>query len=68
MWQHVLAVAMIAQRIKTMEEPEQPRVDCAVLDFIKGNVFDAADFMIRTDGVCWLNPRVARMVVARVSA
>jgi CRISPR-associated protein Cas1 len=48
-------------------EPERPRVDRAVLDFIKGHVFDPADFDIRTDGVCRLNPEMARMVVARVS-
>jgi CRISP-associated protein Cas1 len=48
-------------------EPERPRVDRAVLDFVKGHVFDAADFVIRADGVCRLNPEMARMVVARVS-
>jgi CRISP-associated protein Cas1 len=49
-------------------EPERPRVDRAVLDFVKGNVFDPADFGIRADGVCRLNPEMARMVVAKVSA
>ncbi len=49
-------------------EPERPRVDRAVLDFVKGHVFDPADFVIRTDGVCRLNPEMARMVVAKVSA
>jgi CRISPR-associated protein Cas1 len=49
-------------------EPERPRVDRAVLDFIKGQVFDPADFAIRSDGVCRLNPEMARMVVAKVSA
>jgi CRISP-associated protein Cas1 len=48
-------------------EPERPRVDRAVLDFVKGHVFDPADFVIRTDGVCRLNPELARMVVSRVS-
>jgi CRISP-associated protein Cas1 len=38
-----------------------------VLDFIKGHVFDPTDFVIRTDGVCRLNPEMARMIVARVS-
>jgi hypothetical protein len=38
-----------------------------VLDFVKAHVFDPADFVIRTDGVCRLNPEMARMVVARVS-
>jgi len=48
-------------------EPERPRVDRAVLDFVRRQVFDPADFVIRTDGVCRLNPEMARMVVARVS-
>ncbi len=34
----------------------------------KGRVFDPADFVIRTDGVCRLNPEMAQMVVAIVSA
>jgi CRISP-associated protein Cas1 len=49
-------------------EPERPKVDRAVLDFVKGHVFDPADFVIRSDGVCRLNPEMARMVVAKVSA
>jgi CRISP-associated protein Cas1 len=48
-------------------EPERPRVDRAVLDFVRGQVFDPADFVIRTDGVCRLNPDLARMIVATVS-
>jgi CRISP-associated protein Cas1 len=47
-------------------EPERPNVDRAELDFVKGH-FDPADFIIRADGVCRLNPEMARMVVARVS-
>ena len=49
-------------------EPERPLVDRAVLDFVKSHVFDPADFVIRTDGVCRLNPEMARMVVAKISA
>jgi CRISP-associated protein Cas1 len=48
-------------------EPERPRIDRWVLDFVKGQVFDPADFVIRPDGVCRLNPEMARMVVAKVS-
>jgi CRISP-associated protein Cas1 len=48
-------------------EPERPQVDRAVLDFVKGHIFDPADFVIRGDGVCRLNPEMARMVVAKVS-
>jgi CRISP-associated protein Cas1 len=49
-------------------EPERPKVDRLVLNFVKGHVFDPADFVIRTDGVCRLNPEMARMVVTKVSA
>ena len=49
-------------------EPERPKVDRLVLDLVKGHVFDPADFVIRTDGVCRLNPEMARMVVAGVRA
>jgi CRISPR-associated protein Cas1 len=49
-------------------EPERPKVDRAVLDFVKSHVFDPADFVIRSDGVCRLNPEMARMVVSKVSA
>jgi CRISP-associated protein Cas1 len=47
-------------------EPERPKVDRAVLDFVKDHVFDPADFVIRTDGVCRLNPEMAQMIVATV--
>ena len=47
-------------------ELERPKVDRAVLDFVKGHVFDPADFVIRSEGVCRLNPELARMVVAKV--
>jgi CRISP-associated protein Cas1 len=32
-------------------EPERPVIDRKVLEFIKGHVFDPADFVIRLDGV-----------------
>jgi hypothetical protein len=48
-------------------EPERPKVHRAMLDFVRGRVFDQADFVIRTDRVCRLNPEMARMVVAKVS-
>lgn len=47
-------------------EPERPKVDRKVLEFVKGNTFDPADFTIRSDGVCRLNPEMARVVVATV--
>ena len=44
-------------------EPERPKVDRKVLEFVKSNTFDPADFTIRSDGVCRLNPEMARLVV-----
>jgi CRISPR-associated protein Cas1 len=49
-------------------EPERPKVDRGVRDFVGAHVFDPADFVIRADGVCRLNTEMARMVVAKVSA
>ena len=49
-------------------EPERPKVDRVVLDFVKTTVFDPADFTIRSDGVVRLNPQLARAVAARVEA
>jgi CRISP-associated protein Cas1 len=43
-------------------EPERPKVDRAVLDFVKAAVFDAADFTIRSDGVVRLNAQLARLI------
>jgi hypothetical protein len=47
-------------------EPERPLVDRKVLDFVNEHFFDPADFVIRTDGVCRLNPEMARCVVGLV--
>jgi CRISP-associated protein Cas1 len=41
-------------------EPERPKVDRAMLDFVKATVFDPADFIIRSDGVVRLNSQLAR--------
>jgi len=46
-----------------MMEPERPRVDRAVLGFLKANPLHPADFTIRADGVCRLNPELARRLV-----
>jgi CRISPR-associated endonuclease Cas1 len=47
-------------------EPRRPLVDRAVLQFVKGHVFDPADFVIRSDGVCRLNPEMARHITSVV--
>jgi CRISP-associated protein Cas1 len=43
-------------------EPERPKVDRTVLDFVRAAVFDPADFTIRSDGVVRLNAQLARYV------
>jgi CRISP-associated protein Cas1 len=43
-------------------EPERPKVDRAILDFVKATVFNPSDFTIRSDGVVRLNPQLARHV------
>jgi CRISPR-associated protein Cas1 len=50
-----------------MMEPERPMIDQKVLEFVKSPVFDPADFVIRSDGVCRLNPEMARCVVGFIS-
>jgi CRISPR-associated protein Cas1 len=51
-----------------LTKTERQWADRAVLDFVTGHALDPADFIIRTDGICRLNPEMARLVVARVSA
>jgi CRISPR-associated endonuclease Cas1 len=46
-----------------MMEPERPKVDRAVLAFLKSEALHPADFTIREDGVVRLNPELARRVV-----
>ena len=48
---------------KFVFEPQRPKVDRKVLDFVKATVFDPADFTIRSDGVVWLNPQLARHAI-----
>jgi CRISPR-associated endonuclease Cas1 len=44
-------------------EPLRPIVDRSVLQFVQSHTFHAADFAIRSDGVCRLNPEMAAHVV-----
>jgi hypothetical protein len=41
-----------------MMEPERPKVDRAVLSFLKSEALHPADFTIRGDGVVGLDPGV----------
>jgi CRISP-associated protein Cas1 len=45
-----------------MMEPDRPRVDQAVLAFLKSAKLHPADFVVRDDGVVRLNPELARKV------
>jgi hypothetical protein len=46
-----------------MMEPDRPKVDRAVLSFLKSEALHPADFTIREDGVVRLNPELAMRVV-----
>lgn len=48
-------------------EPLRPVVDRAVLDLALSNELQAADFVLRSDGACRLNPELARTVSHRVA-
>lgn len=47
-------------------EPERPKVDAAILNFVTANEFSAADFTLRSDGVVRLSPQLARGVCSLV--
>ena len=47
-----------------MMEPERPKVDQAVLEFVRANPLHPADFTIRSDGVCRLNLEMGRRLVS----
>jgi hypothetical protein len=50
-----------------MLEPERPKVDRAVLAFLREKALHPADFTIREDGVVRLNPELARRVAQLVA-
>jgi CRISPR-associated protein Cas1 len=69
-----MAIGIIHERsdgsskfIFDLMEPERPNIDRSVLEFVRGQVFDPADFVIRSDGVVRINLEMARMGVAEVS-
>lgn len=43
-------------------EPLRPVVDRAIIEFIQSTVFQPTDFTIREDGICRLNPQMAKRV------
>jgi CRISPR-associated protein Cas1 len=44
-------------------EPMRPVVDRAILELVKTSTFSGGDFSIQPDGVCRLNPELARRIV-----
>jgi CRISPR-associated protein Cas1 len=48
-------------------EPLRPVVDRSVLEFVLSQTFQRADFMIRSDGVCRVNPAMTRHIVTMLS-
>lgn len=51
-----------ASYILDMLEPQRPKVDAAILDFVQSHTFTGADFALRKDGACRLSPQLARVV------
>jgi len=49
-------------------EPLRPVVDQAVLKLIDQEAFSGADFVLQADGVCRLNPELARRVAQAVDS
>lgn len=47
-------------------EPLRPLVDRAVIDFIAAQTFERSDFEIAKNGVCRLNPELARNLIWHV--
>jgi CRISP-associated protein Cas1 len=48
-------------------EPLRPVVDRAMLKLIAEETFSAADFQLQRDGVCRLNPELARVVAQKAA-
>jgi CRISPR-associated endonuclease Cas1 len=48
-------------------EPMRPLVDRAVLGFSQAHTFSPGDLTLRDDGICRLNPELARNIVSLVS-
>lgn len=48
-------------------EPMRPVVDRVILELVESETFSRGDFTIRDDGVCRLNPELARRVSKLIS-
>ena len=52
-----------AALVLDLMEPLRPIVDRIILDLVRAKAFNPADFTIRRDGVCRLNPELAKALV-----
>jgi CRISPR-associated protein Cas1 len=52
-----------AALVLDLMEPLRPIVDRIVIDFVRAKEFNPGDFTIRRDGVCRLNPELAKTLV-----
>jgi hypothetical protein len=48
-------------------EPERPKIDRLIIEFLKVEKLHPADFTIRRDGVVRLNPQLARRVAGLIT-
>lgn len=51
-----------ASYILDILEPDRPKVDAKILDFVQTTTFTGADFILRKDGACRLSPQLARVI------
>ena len=49
-------------------EPLRPLVDQKLLEFVRRQKFAAGDFTLLSNGICRLNPQLARNVVREIDA
>lgn len=49
-------------------EPERPKVDATVLEFVQKQQLSPVDFVLRKDGACRLSPRLASIVAGMITA
>ena len=48
-------------------EPLRPLVDRGVLEFVRRHVFEPGDFALTRQGVCRLNPELARAIIRKTN-
>jgi CRISPR-associated endonuclease Cas1 len=65
---HASTERRLAALVFDLMEPLRPIVDRSVLQFLQSHTFHPADFTIRSDGVCRLNPEMARYLAQMVSS